>query len=193
MAFELSDEHEQFRKVVRDFAEAEVAPHVAQWDREHYFPVELIPNMGELGLFGLSVPEQYGGAAGDFTSVCVAIEELGRVDQSIGITLSEGVGLGINPILSYGTDEQKQRWLPDLVSGRALAAFGLTEPEAGSDAGATKTRAVLDGEEWVVDGAKAFITNSGTDLTSVVTVTARTGERSDGRAEISAILVPAGT
>src|SRR6478609_1148456 len=140
-AFELSKDHEDFRAVVREFATEQVAPHVEQWDREHRFPVELVPQMGDLGLFGLVVPEEYGGAGGDFTSLCVAIEELGRVDQSIGITLSAGVGLGINPILSYGTDEQKQRWLPDLVAGRALAAFGLTEPDAGSDAGASRTKA----------------------------------------------------
>src|ERR1700742_435440 len=176
MTFELSADHEAFRAVVRDFAEREVAPHVAQWDREHHFPVDVVHAMGDLGLFGLVVPEEFGGSGGDFTSLCVAIEELGRVDQSIGITLEAGVGLGINPILTFGTDEQKQRWLPDLVAGRALAAFGLTEPEAGSDAGATKTRATLDGDEWVVSGAKAFITNSGTDITSLVTVTARTGE-----------------
>ncbi|HEX8304504.1 MAG TPA: acyl-CoA dehydrogenase family protein [Jatrophihabitans sp.] len=192
MSFELSADHEVFRKVVRDFAESEVAPHVAKWDREHYFPVELIPKMGELGLFGLVVPEEYGGAGADFTSLCVAIEELGRVDQSIGITLSAGVGLGINPILSFGTDEQKQRWLPDLVAGRTLAGFGLTEPEAGSDAGATKTRAELVDGHWVVNGAKAFITNSGSSITSLVTVTARTGTV-DGKPEISAILIPSGT
>jgi short/branched chain acyl-CoA dehydrogenase len=192
MSFELSAEHELFRKVVREFAESEVAPHVAQWDREHHFPTELIPKMGELGLFGLVVPEQYGGSAADFTSLCVAIEELGRVDQSIGITLSAGVGLGINPILSFGTDEQKQRWLPDLVAGRTLAGFGLTEPEAGSDAGATRTKAELIDGQWVVNGAKAFITNSGSSITSVVTVTARTGTV-DGKPEISAILIPSGT
>jgi len=192
MSFELSADHEVFRKVVRDFAESEVAPHVATWDREHYFPVELIPKMGELGLFGLVVPEEYGGAGADFTSLCVAIEELGRVDQSIGITLSAGVGLGINPILSFGTDEQKEQWLPDLVAGRALAGFGLTEPEAGSDAGATRTKAELVDGHWVVNGAKAFITNSGSSITSVVTVTARTGTK-DGKPEISAILIPSGT
>lgn len=191
--FELSKEHEDFRAVVRDFAEAEVAPHIARWDREEHFPVDLIPKMGDLGLFGLVVPEEFGGADGDFTSLCVAIEELGRVDQSIGITLSAGVGLGINPILTYGSQEQKERWLPDLVAGRALAAFGLTESEAGSDAGATRTKARLDGDEWVVNGSKAFITNSGTDITSVVTVTARTGENPDGSAQISAILIPNGT
>ena len=193
MSFELSQDHEDFRKVVRDFAEREVAPHVARWDREHYFPVELVPAMGELGLFGLVVGEEFGGAGADFTSLCVAIEELGRVDQSIGITLSAGVGLGINPILTFGTEEQKQQWLPDLVAGRTLAAFGLTEPEAGSDAAATRTRAVRDGDEWVIDGSKSFITNSGTPITSVVTVTARTGTREDGRPEISALLVPTGT
>jgi alkylation response protein AidB-like acyl-CoA dehydrogenase len=149
--------------------------------------------MGDLGLFGLVVPEEYGGADGDFMSLVVAIEELGRVDQSIGITLSAGVGLGINPILSFGSEEQKARFLPDLVAGRALAAFGLTEPGGGSDAGATSTRATRDGDQWVVNGAKAFITNSGSDLTSVVTVTARTGTNADGSPQISAILVPAGT
>ena len=198
--FQLGQDHEEFRSVVRDFAQREVEPHVAQWDKDHHFPTELVPRMGELGFFGLVVPEEYGGSAeteggvvqSDFTALCVAIEELGRVDQSIGITLSAGVGLGINPILSFGTDEQKQTYLPDLVAGRALAGFGLTEPDAGSDAGGTRTRAVRDGDEWVVDGAKAFITNSGTDITSVVTVTAKTGER-DGRPEISAIMIPSGT
>jgi len=197
MSFELSEDHEQFRKVVRDFAENEVAPHAARWDREHYFPVELIPKLGSLGLFGLVVPEEFGGSvsagqAADFTALCVAIEELGRVDQSVGITLSAGVGLGINPILSYGSPDQKQTWLPDLVAGHALAGFGLTEPEAGSDAGATRTRAELVGDEWLINGAKAFITNSGTAITSCVTVTARTGQ-SGGRPEISAIIVPSGT
>ena len=191
--FELSKDHEDFRAVVREFAEAEVAPYIATWDREEHFPVDLVPKMGALGLFGLVVPEEFGGAEGDFTSLCVAIEELGRVDQSIGITLSAGVGLGINPILTYGSQEQKERWLPDLVAGRALAAFGLTESEAGSDAGATATKARLDGDQWVVNGSKAFITNSGTDITSVVTVTARTGQNPDGSAQISAILIPSGT
>jgi butyryl-CoA dehydrogenase len=186
--FELDEDHETFRKVVRDFADKQIAPHVAQWDRDHHFPVDVVHAMGELGLFGLVVPEEYGGSGADFTTLCVAIEELGRIDQSIGITLEAGVGLGINPILTYGTDEQKQQWLPDLVAGRNLAGFGLTEPEAGSDAGATKTRAVLDDGQWVINGAKAFITNSGTDITSLVTVTAKTG---DG--EISTIIVPSGT
>ncbi len=191
--FSLSPEHEDFRRVVRSFAETEIAPHVAEWDRKHHFPAEVVPKLGELGLFGLTAPEEYGGAGGDFTSLCIAIEELGRVDQSIGITLEAGVGLGINPILTFGSDEQKQRWLPDLVAGRALAGFGLTEPGSGSDAGSTRTRAELDGDEWVINGSKQFITNSGSTITSVVTVTARTGTRPDGKAEISSIIVPTGT
>src|SRR3954471_6113532 len=191
MTFELAEEHEQFRRTVRDFAEKEIAPHAAQWDREHHFPVDVVHKMGALGLFGLTAPEQYGGADGDFTSLCVAIEELGRVDQSMGITLGAAVGLGITPILAYGDAAQKERWLPALVSGQALAAFGLTEPGAGSDAGATRTRAELVDGAWVLNGAKQFITNSGSDLTSCVTVTARTGEAGDGRPEISALIVPA--
>jgi butyryl-CoA dehydrogenase len=197
MAFDLSPEHEQFRRTVRDFAEKEIAPHAQTWDREHHFPVDVVHKMGDLGLFGLTAPEEYGGAGltgeeGGFTSLCLAIEELGRVDQSMGITLEAGVGLGINPILTFGTDEQKQQWLPDLVAGRRLAGFGLTEPGAGSDAGATRTRAELVDGEWVINGSKQFITNSGSEITSLVTVTARTGER-DGKPEISTIIVPAGT
>jgi butyryl-CoA dehydrogenase len=195
MSYDLSQEHEEFRRSVREFAQAEIAPHAAQWDRDHHFPVDVVQQMGKLGLFGLTAPEEYGGAGedGDFTSLCVAIEEIGRVDQSLGITLQAGVGLGINPILTYGTDEQKQRWLPELVAGEKLAGFGLTEPGAGSDAGATRTKAVLDEGEWVVNGAKQFITNSGSDITSLVTVTARTGTREDGKPEISAIMLPSGT
>ena len=197
MGFELTPEHEQFRRTVRDFAEKEIAPHSAQWDRDHHFPVDVVQKMGELGLFGLTAPEEYGGAGlsgeeGGFTSLCLAIEEIGRVDQSLGITLEAAVGLGINPILSYGTEEQKQTWLPDLVAGRRLAGFGLTEPGAGSDAGATRTRATLVEADWLIYGAKQFITNSGSEITSLVTVTARTGEV-DGKPEISAIIVPAGT
>jgi butyryl-CoA dehydrogenase len=191
--FGLSREHEEFRAVVRDFASSRIAPHIARWDREHHFPLEVVREMGDLGLFGLTAPEDLGGSGGDFTSLCVAIEELGRVDQSMGITLEAAVGLGINPILTFGDDEQKKRWLPDLVAGRALAGFGLTEPGAGSDASATTTRARLEDGEWVIDGAKQFITNSGTEITSLVTVTARTGTREDGRPELSTIVVPAGT
>jgi short-chain 2-methylacyl-CoA dehydrogenase len=193
-SFELSREHEEFRRSVREFAEAEIAPNAAQWDRDHHFPVDVVQKMGKLGLFGLTSPEEYGGAGehGDFTSLCVAIEEIGRVDQSMGITLEAAVGLGINPILTYGSDEQKQTWLPDLVAGQTLAGFGLTEPGAGSDAGATRTRAELVEGEWVLNGAKQFITNSGSEITSVVAVTARTGTAGE-KAEISAILVPSGT
>jgi butyryl-CoA dehydrogenase len=195
MTYELSREHEEFRHSVREFAQAEIAPHAAQWDRDHHFPVDVVQKMGKLGLMGLTSPEEYGGAGedGDFTSLCVAIEEIGRVDQSMGITLEAAVGLGINPILTFGTTEQKDAWLPELVSGDKLAGFGLTEPGAGSDAGATKTKAELVNDEWVVNGSKQFITNSGSAITSVVTVTARTGSREDGRAEISTIMLPAGT
>jgi len=195
MSFELSREHEEFRRSVREFAEAEIAPHAARWDREHHFPTDVVQKMGGLGLFGLTAPEDFGGAGedGDFTSLCVAIEEIGRVDQSMGITLEAAVGLGINPILTFGTDEQKNTWLPDLVAGRTLAGFGLTESGAGSDAGATRTKAELVGGEWVVNGSKQFITNSGSDITSLVTVTARTGTRPDGKAEVSTIIVPSGT
>ncbi|HET7533946.1 MAG TPA: acyl-CoA dehydrogenase family protein [Nocardioidaceae bacterium] len=195
MSFELSREHEEFRRSVREFAEAEIAPHAAQWDREHHFPTDVVQKMGGLGLFGLTAPEEFGGAGedGDFTSLCVAIEEIGRVDQSMGITLEAAVGLGINPILTFGTDEQKNTWLPDLVAGRTLAGFGLTEPGSGSDAGATRTKAELVDGEWVVNGSKQFITNSGSGITSLVTVTARTGTRPDGRAEVSTIIVPSGT
>ena len=197
-SYQLSEEHEAFRKSVREFAQDEIAPHAARWDKEHHFPVDVVGKMGELGLFGLTAPEEYGGAGltgdeGGFTSLCLAIEEIGRVDQSMGITLEAAVGLGINPILTFGTEEQKHTWLPDLVAGRALAGFGLTEPGAGSDAGATKTRAELVDGQWVVNGAKQFITNSGSEITSLVTVTARTGEREDGRAEVSTIIVPSGT
>ena len=188
MDFSLSSEQEAFRKVVRDFADAEIAPHAERWDAEHTFPLDTVLAMGELGLFGLPFPEAYGGSDADFTSFCIAIEELGRVDSSMAITLSAGVGLGANPIFHFGNEEQRQAWLPDLLAGRRLGAFGLTEPDAGSDAGATRTKAVLEGDEWVVDGAKAFITNSGTPITSVVTVTARTGP-----GEVSAIMIPAGT
>ena len=176
MDFDLSAEHEAFRAVVRDFAQAEIAPHAARWDDEHTLPLDVVAKMGELGLFGLIFPEEWGGAGGDFASLCIAIEEIGRVDQSIGITLSAAVGLGANPIFRFGNDEQRHRWLPDLVAGRRLGAFGLTEPDGGSDAGATRTRARHDGDNWVIDGAKTFITNCGTPITSVVTVTARTDD-----------------
>jgi alkylation response protein AidB-like acyl-CoA dehydrogenase len=187
MNFLLSDEHETFRLVVRDFAEKEIAPHAARWDEEASFPLDAVAKMADLGLFGLIFPEEWGGSGGDFMSLCVAIEELGRVDQSIGITLSAGVGLGANPIFRFGTQAQKERWLPDLVAGRRLGAFGLTEPDAGSDAGATRTTAARRGGEWILNGSKAFITNSGTPITSVITVTART------ESGITSFVVEAGT
>src|SRR6476619_5524914 len=200
MTFDLSREHEEFRHSVRQFAEAEIAPYAAQWDRDHHFATDVVQKMGALGLMGLTAPEEFGGMGedGDFTSLCVAIEEIGRVDQSMGITLEAAVGLGINPILTFGTDEQKQQWLPDLVAGHALAGFGLTEPGPGSDAGATKTKAELVDGEWVVNGSKQFITNAGSEITSLVTVTARTGVSTNPttgaeRPEISTIIVPSGT
>lgn len=188
MNFSFTDEHVALRAMMREFAQSHIAPHAEQWDTDHHFPVDVITDMGELGLFGITADEEWGGAGGDFTSLCIAIEELSRVDQSMGITLEAAVGLGINPIHEFGSPEQKRRWLPDLVAGRALAGFGLTEPDAGSDAGATATKAELDGDEWVINGSKAFITNSGTDITSLVTITARTGPN-----EISTIIVPTGT
>ena len=195
MEYDLSPEQEAFRKVVRDFAEREVAPHAETWDREHIFPVDTVLAMGDLGLFGLPFPEEYGGSGADFTTLCIAIEELGRVDSSMAITLEAGVGLGANPIFSFGTEEQRQQWLPELCAGRALGAFGLTEPDGGSDAGATRTRAHLDEDrgEWVIDGQKAFITNSGTPITSIITITARSGGQQGKPSEVSAIIVPAGT
>jgi short/branched chain acyl-CoA dehydrogenase len=188
MNFSFTDEHVALRAMMREFTQSHISPHAEQWDTDHHFPTDVISEMGDLGLFGITADEEWGGAGGDFTSLCIAIEELSRADQSMGITLEAAVGLGINPIDQFGSPEQKQRWLPDLVAGRTLAGFGLTEPDAGSDAGATATRAELDGDEWVINGSKAFITNSGTDLTSLVTITARTGP-----GEISTIIVPSGT
>jgi butyryl-CoA dehydrogenase len=188
MNFSFTEEHIALRTMMREFARSRIAPFAEQWDIEHHFPVDAVSEMGDLGLFGITADEEWGGAGGDFTSLCIAIEELSRVDQSMGITLEAAVGLGINPIHEFGSPEQKQRWLPDLVAGRTLAGFGLTEPDAGSDAGATATKADLEGDEWVINGSKAFITNSGTDITSLVTITARTGPD-----EISTIIVPTGT
>ncbi|HET8929560.1 MAG TPA: acyl-CoA dehydrogenase family protein [Acidimicrobiales bacterium] len=193
---EFSPEQEAFRKVVREFAESEIAPHAFDWDQSHTFPVDTVLAMGELGLLGLPLPEEYGGSGADFATFCIALEELGRVDQSMAVTVEAAVGLGANPILEFGTEEQRQEWLPDLCAGTKLGGFGLTEPEAGSDAGGTRTRARLDEatDEWVIDGSKAFITNSGSSITSLVTITARTdAPSSDGSPEISTIIVPAGT
>jgi short/branched chain acyl-CoA dehydrogenase len=185
---EFKEEHVAFRKVMREFADAEIAPHAREWDRDRRFPLDAVAKMGAVGLFGLPFDERYGGSGSDFTTLCIAVEELARVDQSIAITLEAAVGLGINPIAEFGTGAQRERWMPDLIAGRSLAGFGLTEPDAGSDAAATRTRASLVDEHWVINGSKAFITNSGTAITSLVTITALTAPN-----EISAIIVPAGT
>ena len=195
---DLTTEYDELRKTVADFAQSVVAPVSAKHDAEHSFPYDVVRQMGDMGLFGLPFPEEYGGMGGDYFALSLALEELGKVDQSVAITLEAGVGLGAMPIFRFGTEEQKQTWLPDLTAGRALAGFGLTEPGAGSDAGATATTAKEDGDQWIINGSKQFITNSGTDITSLVTVTAVTGARSpgaDGRArkELSTIIVPSGT
>ena len=189
----LPKEYRDLRDTVAEFARTVVAPVSAQHDEEHSFPYQVVAEMGEMGLFGLPFPEEYGGMGGDYFALAIALEELGKVDQSVAITLEAGVGLGAMPIYRFGTDRQKQTWLPRLTAGTALAGFGLTEPGAGSDAGATRTTARLDGDEWVVNGTKQFITNSGTDITALVTVTAVTGTRPDGGKEISTIVVPSGT
>ncbi len=193
MDFMLSEEHEALRATVEDFARKEVAPVIGELYERGEFPYELVARMGAMGLFGLPIAEEYGGMGGDYFALCLALEELARVDSSVAITLEAGVSLGAMPIYRFGTDEQKRRWLPALAAGEKLGAFGLTEPGGGSDAGATRTTARLDGDEWVINGSKAFITNSGTDITSIVTVTAITGRGQDGRKEISSIIVPAGT
>ena len=193
MNITLSEEHEALRATVREFAREEVAPVIADYYERHAFPYDLVARMGQMGLFGLPFPETYGGMGGDYFALCLALEELARVDSSVAITLEAGVSLGAMPIYRFGTDEQKERWLPDLCAGRRLGAFGLTEPGGGSDAGATRTTARLENGEWVINGSKAFITNSGTKITSVITITAVTGTREDGGNDISAIIVPAGT
>jgi short/branched chain acyl-CoA dehydrogenase len=189
----LPKEYEDLRATVADFARTVVAPVSAKHDEEYSFPYEVVAKMGEIGLFGLPFPEEYGGMGGDYFALALAVEELGKVDQSVAITLEAGASLGAMPIYRFGTEEQKRKWLPDLLAGRALAGFGLTEPEAGSDAGGTRTTARLDDGEWVINGNKQFITNSGTDITSLVTVTAVTGTRADDQKEISTIVVPSGT
>ncbi|GAA1748419.1 MULTISPECIES: acyl-CoA dehydrogenase family protein [Streptomonospora] len=193
MAHGLSEEYEELRRTVEEFARTEVAPVIGDYYERGAFPYDIVAKMGRMGLFGLPFPEAYGGMGGDYFALCLALEELARADSSVAITLEAGVSLGAMPIFRFGTDEQRSTWLPRLCSGRALGAFGLTEPGGGSDAGATRTTARLEGGEWVVDGTKAFITNSGTDITALVTVTAVTGHQDGGRPEISAILVPTGT
>jgi len=186
--FDLSPEHELIRETVREFAQDRVEPVAEELDREHRFPYELVEEMAGLGLMGIPLPEEYGGGGGDTLSYAIAIEELTRVDSSVAITVAAHTSLGTMPIYLFGTDEQKREWLPDLASGKRLAAFGLTEPGAGSDAGATQTRAELRDGQWVIEGAKTFITNAGTDITACVTITARTSE-----AEVSNIVVLNGT
>jgi short-chain 2-methylacyl-CoA dehydrogenase len=186
--FDLDSEHELVRKTVRDYAEQRVAPLAEELDRESRFPYELVAELGELGLMGMTIPEQYGGAGADTVSYAIAVEELTRVDSSVAITVAAHHSLGTLPIYYYGNDAQKEQWLPDLTSGKKLAAFGLTEPEAGSDAGATRTRAEARDGKWIVNGSKIFITNAGTDITSCVTITAQTGD-----SETSNIIVPNGT
>ncbi|MFF0632589.1 acyl-CoA dehydrogenase family protein [Nocardia sp. NPDC004151] len=188
----LPDEYRELALTVRDFANQVVAPVAAKHDAEHSFPYEVVSGMADMGLFGLPFPEEFGGMGGDYFALCLALEELGKVDQSVAITLEAGVSLGAMPIYRFGNDKQKAEWLPLLASGRALGAFGLTEPGAGSDAGGTRTTAVLDGDSWIINGSKQFITNSGTDITRLVTVTAVTGGV-DGKKEISTIIVPADT
>jgi alkylation response protein AidB-like acyl-CoA dehydrogenase len=193
----LTDEEQQLVERVRHFADTVVAPAAYEYDTKRELPYDIIAEMGRMGLFGLPFPIEYGGAGKTYFQFCLAIEQLSRADQSIGVTLEAGVGLGVIPIYRRGTDEQKRRWLPDLVQGRALAGFGLTEADAGSDAGGTRTTAVLENGEWVINGTKQFITNSGSEITSLVTVLAVTGEKTlpDGsvRKELTAILVPSGT
>ncbi|ABY22301.1 acyl-CoA dehydrogenase E19 [Renibacterium salmoninarum ATCC 33209] len=196
-SYGLSEDYQDLSDTVRDFADEVVAPVSAKHDEEHSFPYEVVKQMGEMGLFGLPFPEEHGGMGGDYFALALALEQLGRVDQSVAITLEAGVSLGAMPIHRFGTEAQKEQWLPMLASGQALAGFGLTEPEAGSDAGGTKTKARLEDGSWIINGNKEFITNSGTDITRLVTVTAVTGEstRADGsiKKEISTILVPTNT
>jgi alkylation response protein AidB-like acyl-CoA dehydrogenase len=190
MDYRLDDEHEALRKTVQEFARDVVAPQAAQLDEAEEFPYGIVRQMGDMGLFGLPFPEEYGGMGGDYFALCLAIEELARVDSSVAITLEAAVSLGAMPIYRFGTEEQKRTWLPDLLAGRALGAFGLTEPGGGTDAGATRTTARLVDGQWVINGTKSFITNSGTDITRLVTVTAVTGGEAGARREISSIIVP---
>ncbi|MFI0213846.1 acyl-CoA dehydrogenase family protein [Streptomyces lydicus] len=194
----LPDELEELRRTVEAFAHDVVAPKIGEYYEQHAFPYEIVQEMGRMGLFGLPFPEEYGGMGGDYLALGIALEELARVDSSVAITLEAGVSLGAMPIYHFGTEEQKRAWLPKLCSGEMLGAFGLTEPDGGSDAGATRTTAVRDGDSWVINGSKCFITNSGTDITGLVTVTAVTGRKaatdsSGGSPLISSIIVPSGT
>lgn len=189
MNFDLEPEQQEFVTTIRGFVDDAIRPNAERWDEEGELPMEAVKQMADLGLFGLPFPEEYGGSGADFLTLCLAIEEIARVDSSLAITLEAAVGLGASPIYRFGSEEQKQKWLPPLATGERLAGFGLTEPGGGSDAGATKTSAKLDGGEWVINGSKAFITNSGTPITWFVTNTAVTGT-TNGHKEISAIIVP---
>jgi short/branched chain acyl-CoA dehydrogenase len=186
--FDLSEEHELLRRTVREFAEERIAPVAEELDREHRFPYDIVAELARLGLMGIPIPEEYGGAGGDTLAYAIAIEELTRIDSSVAITVAAHTSLGTMPIFMFGTEEQRREWLPDLASGRRLAAFGLTEPGAGSDAGATRTKAELRDGSWVINGSKIFITNAGTDISACVTITAVTGA-----GEISNLIVPTGT
>jgi short/branched chain acyl-CoA dehydrogenase len=192
MDLDLSREQQDFQKTVREFVDDAIRPHAERWDEEHELPMDAVKQMANLGLFGLPFPEEYGGSGADFLTLCLAIEEVARVDSSLAITLEAAVGLGAMPVYRFGTEEQRQRWLPPLAAGDSLAAFGLTEPGGGSDAGAARTTARLEGGEWVVNGSKSFITNAGTPITSFVTVTAITGQ-DGGTKETSAIIIPTDT
>jgi short-chain 2-methylacyl-CoA dehydrogenase len=191
--FDLTEEQQEFRRAVREFAEEVIAPAAEDMDRREELPLDIVKEMGELGLFGVPFPEEYGGQGADFLTFCLAVEELARVDSSMAITLEAAVGLGANPIHAFGTEEQKQQWLVPMCRGEILGAFGLTEPGGGSDAGSTKTTARLEDGQWVINGSKAFITNSGTPISKVCTITAVTGQSADGHKEISAIIVPTDT
>jgi short/branched chain acyl-CoA dehydrogenase len=193
--FRLNEEHEALRESVREFAREVVAPVIGKHYEAHTFPYEIVRQMGRMGLFGLPFPEEFGGMGGDYFALCLALEELARVDSSVAITLEAAISLGAMPIYRFGSPEQRAHWLPRLTKGENLAAFGLTEPGFGSDAGGTATHAILDevAGEWVINGSKAFITNSGTEITALVTVTAVTGSNPDGSKELSTIIVPSGT
>ncbi|MBK5227487.1 MAG: acyl-CoA dehydrogenase family protein [Actinobacteria bacterium] len=192
MDLDLSSEQQEFQKTVRAFVDDAIRPNAERWDEAHELPMDAVKQMADLGLFGLPFPEEYGGSGADFLTLCLAIEELARVDSSLAITLEAAVGLGAMPVWQFGTEDQRQQYLPPLATGEALAGFGLTEPGGGSDAGATKTTARLENGEWVINGSKSFITNSGTPITKFVTVTAVT-DSPGGKKEISAIIVPVGT
>jgi short/branched chain acyl-CoA dehydrogenase len=193
MQSDLAPEQQALVDVVRSFVRDEVEPVIGGFYERAEFPYPLVQRLGEIGAFGLTAPQEYGGSGSDLMSLCLVLEELARADSSLAITVEAAVSLGCGPIIRFGTSEQKERWLPELASGSGLAAFGLTEPEAGSDAAAIRTRARLDGDTWEIDGSKAFITNSGTDLTRFITVMAITGQSAAGRPELSTILVPIGT